>query len=230
MSILEISQIAIGNALQDLWFRFLGFLPLFLGALLVFIIGWIIAIAVGNLAERILKALKVNDAFDRIAGLRAAMHRAGLELNVAGFVGGLVKWFLLIVALLAASDILGLAGVSAFLNRVIAYLPNIVVAALIVVIGILFGNFVSRVTKAAAEAAKMPHGNTAAAVVKWAIYVFTFLATLLQLQIAEVLIQTLFTAFAAMLAIAGGLAFGLGGKDLAQRILGHMEKDVSERK
>jgi hypothetical protein len=69
----------------------------------------------------------------------------------------------------------------------------------------------------------------AAAVAKWAIYVFTFLATLIQLQIAEVLIQTLFTAFAAMLAIAGGLAFGLGGKDLAQRILSHLERDVSHR-
>jgi len=229
MSTFEVSQLAIANSLQDLWFRFIGFLPIFLGAVIVFSIGWVVAVAGGNLVERILKAVKVNDTFDRISGLRAAMHRAGIELNAAGFVGGLIKWFLLIVVLLATSDILGLAGVSVFLNRVIAYIPNIVVASLIIVIGVIFGNFVHRVTKASVDAIKMPHGHMAAAVAKWAIYVFTFLATLIQLQIAEVLIQTLFTAFAAMLAIAGGLAFGLGGKDLAQRILSHLERDVSHR-
>lgn len=229
MSVLEVSQVAVTNSLEDLWIRFAGFLPVLLGALLVFIIGWVIAVAVGKLIERILKAVKINDAFDRISGLRAAMHRAGLELNVAGFIGGLIKWFLLIVALLAASDILGLTGVSLFLNQVIAYLPNIVVAALIVVIGILFGNFVHRVTKASTEAVNMPHGAAAAAVVKWAIYVFTFLATIVQLGIAEVLVQTLFTGFVAMLAIAGGLAFGLGGRDLAEKVLQHIEKDVTSR-
>lgn len=230
MTMLETLQQAIAVSLQDLWFRFIAFLPQLLGAIVVFIIGWIIAVSVGNLIERLLKSVRVNDAFDKISGLRSAMHRAGMELNIAAFVGSLIKWFLIIVSLLAAADILNLEGISLFLNQVIAYIPNIVVAAVIVVAGILFGNFVSRVTRVSIDAANMPHGQAAAAVVKWAVYVFTFLATLVQLQIAEALIQTFFTAFMAMLAIAGGLAFGLGGKDLAQKILGQLERDVTERK
>lgn len=229
LTVLEVSQQAIERSLVDLWERFIGFLPILLGAVVVFVIGWIIAVAVDNLVERLLRTLKVNEAFDRISGLRAAMQRAGMDLNVAGFVGGIVKWFLLIVALLAASDILGLAGVSLFLNRVIAYLPNIVVASLIVVMGVVFGNFVQRVAKGSLEAARLPHGQMAAVVAKWAIYVFTFFATMLQLQIAEGLIQPLFIAFAAMIAIAGGLAFGLGGKDLGEKILRHLEKDLTDR-
>ncbi len=228
-SVLEVSQYAIANSLGGLWERFIGFLPTLVAALVVFIIGWTIAVAVGNLIVRILNAVKVNDAFDRIAGLRAAMHHAGLELNAAGFVGALVKWFIVIVTLLTTADILNLTGVGLFLNDVIAYLPNIVVAALIIIIGVMFGNFVHRAIKASLGAAQMPHGTAAAAVGKWAIYVFAFLATLAQLQIATPLIQTLFTAFAAMLAIAGGLAFGLGGKDIAQKILGHLERDITDR-
>lgn len=229
ISIFQASSNAIVTSLQELWIRFFNFLPVVVGAVVVFIVGWIIAVAVGNLVTRVLKAAKINDVFERMSGLRSALHRAGMELNAAGFVGEIIKWFIIIVTLLAASDILGLSGVSQFLNQVIAYLPNIVVAAIMVIVGILFGNFVQRITKASAEAANVPHSNTAAAVAKWAIFVFTFIATLVQLGIAEVLLQTLFTGFVAMIAIAGGIAFGLGGKNLAEKVLGHMEDDISSR-
>ncbi len=228
-SVLEASRVAVMGSVQDVWVKFITFLPLLVGAILVFIIGWIIAVAVGNLVKQILKALKVNEVFDRITGLRTAMHRAGIELNAAGFVGGIVKWFLIIVSLLAATDILGLTGVSVFLNQVIAYIPNIVVAAIMVIAGTLFANFAQRITKASAETANMPHGSGAAAIAKWAVLVFTFIATLVQLGIAPELLQTLFTGFVAMLAIAGGVSFGLGGKNFAERVLGHIERDVQNR-
>lgn len=229
MTIWELSQQAVAQSLAEIWVRFFGFLPILLGALIVFIVGWLIAIAVGQLVQRILDLVRLNEPFERIAGFRATVERTGLDLNVPKFLGGLVKWSLFIVALLATTDILGLQAVAEFLNQVLAYLPNIVVAAVILVVGVLLGNFAGRVTKASIEVAKLSHGHSAGAVVKWAIVIFAFLAALLQLQIAEGLIQTLFTAFAAMVAIAGGLAFGLGGKDIATRILKHLEKDVTEK-
>ncbi len=229
MTVLELSQQAITQSLVDLWFRFAEFLPVLLGALIVFIVGWIVAMAVGNLIQRALHLIRLNEPFERIAGLRTALDRAGLDLDIPKFIGGLVKWFLYIVTLLAAADILGLEAVAAFLNRVIEYVPNIVVAAVILVAGVIFANFISRVTKASIAAAGLPHGSEVSAIARWAVVIFTFLAAMLQLQVAEALIQTLFTAFAAMLAIAGGLAFGLGGKDLATKILKHLEDDFANR-
>lgn len=228
ISVFETSRIAIMTSIQMLWTRFFGFLPILIGAVLVFVIGWIVAVAVGNLVTRILKAVKLNDVFDRISGLRSSLHKAGIELNASGFVGGVVKWFIMIVTLLAASDILGLTGVSLFLNQVLAYFPSVVVAAVMIIVGIMFGNFVQKITQASGETARLPHSAAAGAVAKWAIFVFTFIATLVQLGIAEVLLQTLFTGFVAMVAIAGGIAFGLGGKNTAEKVLGHLEDDVNK--
>lgn len=230
LSVFEASRNAIMISLQDLWIRFFGFLPVLIGAILVLIIGWLVAVAVGNLVNRVLKAAKLNDVFDKISGLRSSLQKAGMELNAALFVGAVVKWFIIIVTLMATSDILGLAGVSLFLNQIIAYVPNIVVAAIMVISGTLFANFVQKITRASAETAHLPHSNGGAAIAKWAILIFTFIATLVQLGVAEVLLQTLFTGFIAMLAIAGGIAFGLGGKDTAEKVLGHLEDDVTQRK
>lgn len=226
MTVFDITQQAVGDALVDLWVRFAGFIPRLLGALIVFIVGWLIAVAVGHFITRLLKLLRLNDPFERISGFRSTLERASIELNVPGFMGTVAKWFVVLVTLLATADILELQAIASFLNQVIAYIPNLVAAAVILVMGILFANFVARVTRASIEAANIPHGAGTAAFAKWAVFIFTFLAALVQLQVAEVLIQTLFTAFAAMLAIAGGLAFGLGGKDHAQRMLQKLESDI----
>lgn len=230
MTVFDITQQAIAGALIDLWARFAGFIPRLIGALIVFIVGWFIAMAVGHFITRLLNLLRLNDPFERISGLRSTLERASIELNVSGFIGAIVKWFIILVTLLATADILELQAVAGFLNQVIAYIPNLAAAAIILVVGVLFANFVARVTRASVEAANIPHGAGTAAIAKWAVLIFTFLAALFQLQVAEVLVQTLFTAFAAMLAIAGGLAFGLGGKDHAQKILQQLESDIKSHR
>lgn len=229
MTIWEVMQEAIVGSLSDLWARFIGYLPTLIGALIVFIAGWLIAIGIGQLVQRILELVRLNEPFERITGFRATIERAGLDLNIPKFIGALIKWFLYIVTLLATADILGLEAVAEFLNRIIAYLPNVVVAAVILIAGVIFGGFVSRVTKASIDAAHLRHSAIVSGIAKWSIVVFSFLAALAQLGIAEGLVQTLFTAFVAMVALAGGLAFGLGGKDLASRVLKNLESDVTER-
>lgn len=229
MTIWELSQQAISSSLFDLWGRFVLFLPFLLGAVIVFAVGWTVAITIGHFVQRLLELVRLNDPFERITGLRATLQRAGLELNIPKFLGGLVKWFLYVVVLLATASILGLDAVANFLNDVLRFLPQLIVAAVIFVAGVVFGSFVGRVTKASIEAAKLPYGATTGAVAKWAVVIFTTLAALFQLGVAGPLIQTLFTAFAAMIALAGGLAFGLGGKDLAARVLKRLEDEVTER-
>ncbi len=218
---------AVVNSLTELWAQFVSFIPSLVAALVIFFVGWAISIAIGRLIEKVLVILRVNAAFESVKGLRKAVEQAGLKLNVAKLVGEIFKWFLLIVTLLAATDILGLQEVSQFLMSVLLYVPNVVVAALILVIAVILANFVYRTVLASVEAAGFTSGGSIAAISKWAIIVFALFAALLQLKVATQLIQTFLTAFFAMIAIAGGLAFGLGGKDMAAKWLRKAESDLS---
>jgi hypothetical protein len=220
---------AIVTSLRDMWIDFISFIPNLVAALVVFFVGWAIAVAIGRLVEKALVILRINQAFENIRGLREAAGRAGLKVNIPLLIGEIVKWFLIIVTLLAATDILGLQDVAAFLQSVLAYIPNVVVAALILVIAVILANFVYRTVAASVSAAGFTSGLAIAAVSKWAIIVFAFLAALLQLNVAASLIQTILTAFFAMVALAGGLAFGLGGKELAAKWLKKAETDLMGR-
>lgn len=219
---------AIFTSLQDLWIDFISFIPSLIAALVVFFVGWAIAVAIGRLVEKLLVILRINQAFDNIRGLKEAAGRAGLKINIPLLIGEIVKWFLLIVTLLAATDILGLQEVSAFLREVLAYIPNVVVAALILVIAVVLGNFVYRTVAASVRAAGFGSGPAIAAISKWSIIIFAFMAAMLQLNVAASLIQTVLTAVFAMLALAGGLAFGLGGKDMAAKWLKVIENDIMD--
>ncbi|MBI3250728.1 MAG: hypothetical protein HYZ61_02710 [Candidatus Andersenbacteria bacterium] len=221
---------AVVTSLTDLWLQFVSFIPNLVAALVVFFIGWAISIAVGRLIEKALVVLRINEAFGSLQGLKQAVAQAGLKLNVAHVVGEIFKWFLLIVTVLATTDILGLNEVSQFLRSVLLYIPNVVVAALILVISVVLANFVYRTVLASVEAAGFTSGGAVALVSKWAIIIFAIFAALLQLNVATPLIQTFLTALFAMIAIAGGLAFGLGGKELAAKWLKKFEQDLSGRK
>lgn len=227
------SQLSYGDAifgsLFGLWSQFAIFLPNLIAALIVFFVGWAIAIAAGRIVEKLLVVLRINAAFENIKGLNSAVQRAGLKINVPLLLGEIVKWFLTIVTLLAATDILGLNEISGFLTSVLLYIPNVVVAALILIIAVVLANFVYRTVVASITAAGFGSANMIAAVSKWAIIVFAILAALTQLNVATTLIQTIVTALFAMLALAGGLAFGLGGRDLAAKWLKKMEADLTGR-
>lgn len=218
---------AITDSLLDLWIRFVNFIPTLFGALLVFLIGWFIAVALGKFVTQILRTLKIDQALDNL-GLRGTLDRANIEGNVSGFIGALIKWFLIIAFLMAASDILGLNQVGDFLNQVLLYIPNLVIAVIILLVAALVARFVSNVVKGSVKAAGFSYGNFLATVARWAIFIFAALAALEQLGIALALIRTLFTGIIALIAIAGGLAFGLGGKDLAAEFLNKVRRDVKD--
>ncbi len=229
-SYLSVWTDAVTTSLAGLWFQFITFIPNVIIAVVVFLVLWSIAIALGRLVEKVLVVLRINSAFESVGGLRRAVEQAGLKLDVAHFVGELFKWFLIIVALLASTDILGLTQVSQFLQAVLLYIPNVVVAAIILVISVVLANFVYRTVLASVEAAGFTSGGAVAAISKWAILIFALFAALLQLNVATQLLQTFLTAFFAMVAIAGGLAFGLGGKDLASKWLAKAEHDLSGKR
>ena len=211
-------------SLQQVWVSVTGFLPLLIGALIVFIIGWIIAIALGKLVEQVVRAMRVDALLSKL-DFEKALERAGWKLNSGSFVGALVKWFLIVVFLLAAANILGLTEVSDFLRDVLLYIPNVVVAALILIIAALVADLVEKLTRGAVEAAGY-RGALVGVVARWSIWIFAFVAVLMQLGIATTLVQTLVTGFVAAIALSLGLAFGLGGKDAAADFLAKVRGEL----
>lgn len=216
------------GSLQGLWSAVISFLPNLVGALVVFVVGLVVAAGLSALVERIFDAVRL-DAFLSRLGLAPYFERAGIRLRGARFLGQLVNWFLVIAFLLAASDILGLGALSAFLRDVLLYIPNVVVAVLIMLAAVVLGNFAKRVVVASVLSARLHAAHFLGTLSWWAVVVFGLLAALVQLDIATAIIQSLITGFIAMLALAGGLAFGLGGKDYAAHLLGKL-KDNTERR
>ena len=214
--------------LMDLWNSLLLFIPSLLGAIIIFILGVIVANVLSKVIEQLIKFLRVDDMAEKL-DIKAQFDRAGIKLHIGRLFGWIVKWFFVVVALIAATDILGWDQVTDYLKQVVLFIPNVIVAVIILLAGILLANFVQRVVKSTVEAAKLESAGFLSGLSKWAILAFSFMAALVQLQIAPDLIRTLFTGLVFMIALAGGLAFGLGGKEHAARVLNRLQKDISNQ-
>jgi hypothetical protein len=215
------------QSLQEVWTGILNFLPLFLGAIIVMLLGLIVASAFRVVLEKITNALKI-DLILRNAGLHTYIERAGFQVNPGKFVGLLAYWFLIIVFFRAAVQILKLEGISQFLNDIIAYLPNIIVAILIMIAALLLANFLRTVVRGSIMSAKLHAPNFLGELTWWIIAIFGLLTALIQLGIAISVINTIITGFIAMIALAGGIAFGLGGKDYAAHLLEKFRRKIED--
>lgn len=215
------------EALQNVWQGFLAFIPSLLGAIIVFAIGWAVSVGVGKLVAEILKRIKFNQIFEK-GNWDEALASAGIKVDASAFIGAIVKWVLVIVFLLAAVEILGFVQLADFIQDILAYLPNVIVAAFIFVITVIVVDIVEKIVRATVEGIKVGYGKTISEIVKWSIWIFAILAILLQLGIARPFMETLFTGIVAMLVISFGLAFGLGGREAAGEILQNLRKKLKE--
>ena len=213
------------SALQSLWQVFLGLVLKLTGTVVVLIIGWFISVGIGKLIAEVLNRLQFNKLFEK-AGWKEALERAEITVNAAEFIGGIIKWIFFIVFLSAGVEVLGLLQFAEFLTRVLAYLPNVIVAVSIFVATVIVVDIVEKVVRTAVERAKIGYGQVVSVIIKWSIWTFAILTILYQLGIARPFMETLFTGFVAMLVISVGLAFGLGGKDVAAEILRDLQKKL----
>jgi len=219
------------GALKDLWQGFLTFIPELVGALVILIIGWFISVLVGKFVTEVLKRLKFNQLFEK-GVWKESIARADLQVDPAGFIGAIVKWVLIIVFLLAAVEVLGLTEFATWLANVLGYLPNVLAAALIIVVAAIIADISEKVVRVSVESAQIGYASLAGAVAKWFIWIFAIVSVLLQLQIAvfpvSVLLQTFVQALGYGLALAIAIAFGLGGKDVAAEILTNLKNKWKE--
>ncbi len=213
------------SSLHNFFEIVVGFLPSLIGAFIVIIIGLIIASVFGIFIERLLGVLKINLLLKKLR-LDSYFERVGLRLNVSRFFGRLVYWFLIIAFVLAASDILGFLALSSFLKDVLLYIPNILIAALIMLAVIVLGNFLRSLVVVSATASKLHASKFLGAFVWWSVVIFGFFASLIQLGIAVSIIYTLIIGLTAMIALAGGIAFGLGGRDYAASLIEKFKQET----
>ena len=218
---------AIFNALANAVNLILTFIPRLIGFLVILIVGLIIAAVVSKALTFLLRKV----GFDRLAeriGLTRFDQRMGVHLDPAGVLGKVVYWFILLIFLVPAADALGLPAVSNILNTLVAYIPNVFVAILVLFLGTLAATFVADIVRGATASANIGNPSIFAAIARWAIIGFAALVALEQLKIAPDLINELFGAMVAAVALAFGLAFGLGGHETARRWLARGESTVSD--
>ncbi len=204
-----------------------SFVPKFLGFLVILLIGWLVATAVAKAVTFLLRKVGFDRLADRI-GLSRMGEQAGISLDAAGILGRLVYWFIFLIFLVPAVDALGLTTVSDLLGRVIGYLPNVFVAILILLLGTFAATIAADVVRGAMGNAKMGNPSIFANIARYAILGFVTLIALEQLGIAPALLNILFTGVVASVALAAGLAFGLGGQDTARRYLARTESSVTQ--
>lgn len=217
---------SIRDTLQLLYYNIISFLPNIIAAAIVLLLGWLVAEFLGRIVLQILEWIKIDHFANRI-GLDKLSDRVGRRLSIARLGQWIVKWFLIVGSFLAATDILGLTQVSVFLyTKVLPYFGFVVAAVAILLIGTYAANFLGDLVRGTLAAGGMKNASALAAITRWAIMIFAILAALAQLNVAAAFIQNLFIGVVAMFALAGGLAFGLGGRDHAKKVLDKIEKEI----
>lgn len=203
-----------------------SFVPKLIGFLVILLVGWIVATALSKAVTFLLRKI----GFDRLAtrvGLARLEQQMGVHMDTAGILGKIVYWFVFLVFLVPAVNALGLTAVSNILNEIIAYIPNVFVAILVLFLGTLAATFIADIVRGATASGRVGNPNLFANIARYAIIGFAALIALEQLQIAPALLNILFTAIVGAAALALGLAFGLGGRDTAQRLLSRGEYTVN---
>ena len=214
------------KALLSTWESFVLFLPKMVGALIVFLIGWFVSVGFGRLVAEVLKKLKFDKIFER-AGWKAAFEKAEVKVRPSEFVGGICKWILIIVFLLASVEILGFVQLANFVSDVVAWLPNLIVAVVIFIVAVILTDIIEKLIRTGVKKMDIGYAGFLGTAAKFSIYIFAILAILLQLGITPTIIQTLVTGFVGMISLAFGLAFGLGGKDAASDLIRELRKKLS---
>lgn len=189
------------------------FIPNLIAGIIILLIGIILASIVKRIIVQLLQAIKIDEF----------LHKYGVpdrkEFSWTNFLAEIVRWFVIIIFLIPAADVWGLGQITVILNAFLLYLPNVFVSAIIILVGFVFARLAYDLVLASARDILQDGARIVASIVRWAIIIFVVLAVLNQLGVAEDLVRILFTGLVAMVALAGGLAFGLGGQDTARQIL-----------
>lgn len=214
MSIEDLS-ISVSSVVLNSLSAFIGFLPALIGGLIVLLLGLLIAAIVYRVIMGLLKSVQLEKFLARYGVVKLE----GREIEWAEILAELSRWVIIIMFLIPAMQAWRLNAVTTVLNRVILYIPNVIVAVVLAMVGLVFAKLGYRISYGASRSLGKDTAHTVGLVAQWSIVVFVAFLVLHQLGVAQELLRILFAGVVAMVAIAGGLAFGLGGQSTARSIL-----------
>ncbi len=205
---------ALSNGLSTLF----SAIPRVIGFLVILIIGWIIASLLAKAVAGLLRTVKFNELAER-SGFSGFVQKMGIQRDASGVLADVAKWFVRLIVLVVAFDALGLPAVSEVLQRLLLWIPNLVVALVVLVIAGLAATALANLVRGATAQAGLGNPDLIANIARFAVMAFAVVIAVNQLGIGVQIVNTLFTAIVGALALALGLAFGLGGRDTAAQII-----------
>lgn len=206
-------------SLLDLWGRLIMVLPSIAGAIIVLLLGFLIAPILGGIVKKMFDIIRIDELAEK-AGLTEVTAEYTKNFSISLLLGKIVKWFFILAFVMSAAEILGWTRITQFLNEIIFYIPQVLIAVIILVFSVIAGNFFDVLVTRSLIGTRTPVDNPhmIGRITKWSFVLFGVLAAMLQLGIAPSLIQILFAGITLALA----LAFGLGGREKATQILDHV--------
>jgi len=206
--------------------RIMDYLPVLLGALIILIVGWIVAKAIRRLVDWLLKTIRFDTLANK-AGISEILRKGNLEVSAREVVSSIVYWLIIIMVLVMTVDALGMPKSSDILAGLFAYVPKVIAALLVLIVAMFLANFVSGIVRTAAGNANLPKPEILVGISRWAIIIFAVTISLEQLGIAPLLVTATFNIILGGIVLALALAFGLGGKDAAARYLEELRQKRS---
>lgn len=218
---------AAGMVVDSFWSGLAVYFWKTIGALLVFIVGWLIAVWIGKIVSGLLRAVKLDALFEK-THWQNALEKADIKVSVSTFFGRIVTWVLTIVVLLAALEVIIPNSFSNIKYQMIDFIPNLVIAIVIFVVAVVMSDLAEKIAKAIVGKMDVKHVGLAGMIIRWAIWILAIFAILEQLGVATGIVSTLMTGIVALLVLSGSIAFGLGGKELARDILENMRRKMRD--
>lgn len=208
---------AIFYSLSNALMRFVSFLPALLGAVVILLLGWFMAGLLARLIERGLKAVGLEAAVEK-SGIGDFIRRSGTRLTTSGVIASLIKYSIFLIFVQAAANVLGIPQITEITNRIILFIPNVIVAMAIIVIGSFIAQFLSGLVRSTVSELGVGNPKLLATLTNYIVIGFAVIAAIDQLGIAATLVNTLLIGLIGSVALGIGLAFGLGGRDVAAQI------------
>jgi small-conductance mechanosensitive channel len=217
--------LALSNSLT----QFLNFLPKLVGAIVIFVIGLLIASLIKTLVMRLLTMAQLEPFAERV-GLNKVLRGIGASISAQEVLGEIIRWAIIFIFLVPASEVLGLPQLSNLINGLVDYIPNVIVAVVVVMVGAIVADILGELVGSTSHAIGASTANVLSVIAKYSVIVFAIMIALSELGIASRIIETIITGIVVMFALAGGLAFGLGGKDTATDILNSVKRNLQEKR
>jgi len=227
LAVIEWKNLIVEPVIQMLT-RIMAYLPILLGALIILIIGWIVAKAIRRLVDWLLEVIRFDMLADK-AGISDILRKGDLRISAREVVSSIVYWLVIIMVLVMTVDALGLPKASDVLASLFAYVPKVIAALLVLIVAMFLASFVSGIVRTAAGNANLPKPELLAGISRWAIIIFAVTISLEQLGIAPLLVTATFNIILGGIVLALAIAFGLGGKDAAAKYLEELRQKRAGR-